>query len=146
MIKWLIGLSLAAGLIAGLIGSTLGEAPDRLEVIRQQSEWQSRATTALVTGQKEPEKPAPIADTRPWIAKHPVPFGMMVAGGVFIAGLLIIIAMSSQPARAETVDAGDYNPDADLFEEFDDPYDETDPSAAPPSSVRANPRRKKARA
>ena len=64
-----------------------------------------------------------------------------------LVGLLVIIAMNSQPARPETVDSGEYDPDADLFEDFDDPYDaaETAP-AAPAQTVRANPRRKKARA
>ncbi|CAN5684154.1 hypothetical protein BH09CHL1_BH09CHL1_17210 [soil metagenome] len=67
----------------------------------------------------------------------------------FILGLLIIIAISVMDianntstfeTKARTGSTATHETDADLFEEFDDPYDE--PAPTPQKTVRVNPRRK----
>lgn len=72
--------------------------------------------------------------------------GSMVATSLFVIGLLVIIALNVQPKQEASEDDGPYVPDADLFEDFDDPFDDAETApAAPAQSVRANPRRKKTR-
>lgn len=69
-------------------------------------------------------------------------WGTAFAMNVLVIGLLVIIAVNVQPKRDP--DDAEYVPDADLLEDFDDPYAEpdTEPVAPAPSSVRVNPRRK----
>lgn len=74
---------------------------------------------------------------------------VLVAFTAFILGLLVIIAISVMDianntrtfeTKARTRSTTTRETDADLFEEFDDPYDE--PAPTPQKTVRVNPRRK----
>jgi hypothetical protein len=81
----------------------------------------------------------------------------VLAINVFVIGLLVIIALNVQAQREAVAPSArssfdsDADPDADLFEEFDDPYAEglvddasptTEPASRPDPSIRVNPRRK----
>ena len=74
-----------------------------------------------------------------------VVLGTAAASSLFVIGLLVIIALNVQPKREPSdEDDGPYVPDADLFDGYDG--DDEGGSATPVQTVRANPRRKKARA
>jgi hypothetical protein len=69
-----------------------------------------------------------------------VVIGTSVASSLFVVGLLVIIAANVQP-KQDPADDANYVPDADLFEDFDDPYAEPEPVPGQ-SPVRVNPKRK----
>lgn len=72
-----------------------------------------------------------------------VVIGTSVASSLFVIGLLVIIAANVQPKQDTSASTFDWNadPDADLFEDFDDPYTEAEPTPRQ-SAVRVNPKRK----
>jgi hypothetical protein len=93
MIKGVVLIAVIAGVLAGYIGSTLGDDPDSIEASMRRSEWQSeQIRTSLYGG----EETAPDWDNRPWPAKNPLLFGAGVGLGVFVVGLLVITASNSQ--------------------------------------------------
>jgi hypothetical protein len=80
-----------------------------------------------------------------------------LAINVFVIGLLVIIAINVQAQREAVAPSPrssfdpNADPDADLFEDFEDPYAEglvddgapaSEPASRPGPSVRVNPRRK----
>jgi hypothetical protein len=150
VVKWLVVLAVLAGLIAGFVAAGRGDDPDSFAAIRRRSEWQSERTSAILAGRPEPE---PNWDNRPWAAKNAVLFGGIVTSGVFVVGLLVVMAVNVQPKRKTNTSTSDPNadPDADLFEDFEDPYaeglvddapDAAAPDPSPDPSIRVNPRRK----
>lgn len=69
-------------------------------------------------------------------------FGSFFASSVFVVGLLVIIALNVQPKKEASDDDEPYVTDADLFEDFDDPYAEAEDAAAKPARRTRNPRTK----
>lgn len=140
MIKVLAVVAILIGLLAGLIISSVWEKPSELEVLVERSQWESDRTSAILYNRPEP--PEPDWDGRPGLARHPWVVGASTSVVIFITGLLAIIAVNTQAQttpRPVRNDDDDYDPDADLFEAFDDPYEEPAPRK---SQIRVNPRKK----
>lgn len=138
VIKVLAVAAILIGLLVGLIISSVWEKPSDLEVLVERSQWESERTNAILYNRPEP--PEPDWDGRPGLARHPWVVGASTSVVIFITGLLAIIAVNTQPQTApRSVTDDDYDPDADLFETFDDPYEEPEPRR---SQIRVNPRKK----
>jgi hypothetical protein len=138
VVKTLAAVSIFIGLLAGLIISAVWEKPSGLETTIARSQWESERTNAILYNRSEPAEPD--WDGRPGLARHPWIVGASTSVVIFITGLLAITAVNTQSQTApRAVPDDDYDPDADLFEAFDDPYEEPAPRRA---QIRVNPRRK----
>ena len=137
MIKVLAATAILIGLLAGLIISSVWEKPSELDTLVKRSQWESERTNAILYNRPEP--PEPDWDGRPGLARHPWIVGASTSIVIFITGLLAIIAVNTQSQGVPRSVTDDYDSDADLFEAFDDPYEEPVPQR---SQIRVNPRRK----
>jgi hypothetical protein len=137
VIKVLAATAILIGLLAGLIISSVWEKPSELDTLVKRSQWESERTNAILYNRPEP--PEPDWDGRPGLARHPWIVGASTSVVIFITGLLAIIAVNTQSQGVPRSVTDDYDSDADLFEAFDDPYEEPVPQR---SQIRVNPRRK----
>jgi hypothetical protein len=109
-------IALAAGVLAGLIGTTLGDDPDDLGVKLEQVKAQQAEYDAAM---REGRRAETLSWSRPWPAEHPWLFGSAVSGGVFVVGLLVIIALTTQSKRDASGSSVD--PNAERVDGIDSP-------------------------